>query len=76
MDISVTTGASHVVLVVRNLPTNARDVRDVSSIPGLGRSLGEGNAWRRKWQPTPNIQKMKIMASSPITSWEIDGETV
>ena len=23
-----------------------------------------------------NIQKMKIMASSPITSWEIDGEAV
>ena len=23
-----------------------------------------------------NIQKMKIMASSPITSWEIDGERV
>ena len=23
-----------------------------------------------------NIQKMKIMASSPITSWEIDGEPV
>ena len=23
-----------------------------------------------------NIQKMKIMASRPITSWEIDGETV
>ena len=23
-----------------------------------------------------NIQKMKVMASSPITSWEIDGETV
>ena len=23
-----------------------------------------------------NIQKMKIMASSPITSWEKDGETV
>ena len=23
-----------------------------------------------------NIQKMKIMASSPITSWEINGETV
>ena len=23
-----------------------------------------------------NIQKMKIMASSPITSWEIDGETM
>ena len=23
----------------------------------------------------PNIQKTKIMASSPITSWQIDGET-
>ena len=23
-----------------------------------------------------NIRKMKIMASSPITSWQIDGETV
>ena len=23
-----------------------------------------------------NIQKMKILASDPITSWEIDGETV
>ena len=23
-----------------------------------------------------NIQKMKIMASSPITSWELDGETM
>ena len=23
-----------------------------------------------------NIQKMKIMASSPITSWQIEGETV
>ena len=23
-----------------------------------------------------NIQKTKIMASSPITSWEIDGETI
>ena len=24
----------------------------------------------------PNIQKTKIMASGPITSWEIDGDTV
>ena len=23
-----------------------------------------------------NLQKMKVMASGPITSWEIDGETV
>ena len=25
---------------------------------------------------TLNIQKTKVMASGPITSWEIDGETV
>ena len=24
----------------------------------------------------PNIQKMKIIASGPTTSWEVDGETV
>ena len=24
----------------------------------------------------PNVQKTKIMASSPITSWQIDGETM
>ena len=35
--------ASQVVLVVKNLPGNARDIRDVGSIPGLGRSPGEGN---------------------------------
>ena len=30
------------VLEVKNPPANARDVRDVSSIPGSGRSPGEG----------------------------------
>ena len=30
----------------------------------------------RKFMPTNNSQKTKIMASSPITSWEIDWETV
>ena len=28
---------------VKNLPANAGDTRDVGSIPGLGRSPGEGN---------------------------------
>ena len=35
--------ASHVALVVKNLPTSAGDVRDMGSAPGLGRSPGEGN---------------------------------
>ena len=30
-------------LVVKNLPASAGDIRDVGSIPGLGRSPGEGN---------------------------------
>ena len=29
--------------MVKNPPTNAGDVREVGSIPGLGRSPGEGN---------------------------------
>ena len=29
--------------VVKNLPTNAGDVKDAGLIPGLGRSPGEGN---------------------------------
>jgi len=37
------TGASQVALVVKNPSANAGDVRDKSSIPGLGRSPGEGN---------------------------------
>ena len=31
------------VLVVKNVLANAGDPGDVGSIPGLGRSLGEGN---------------------------------
>ena len=34
---------SLVALVVKNLPANVEDIRDSSSIPGLGKSPGEGN---------------------------------
>jgi len=37
-------GASQVVLVVQNLPANAGDIRDMGSIPGLGRCAEEGTA--------------------------------
>ena len=43
-------------LVVKNPPTNAGDPGDTGSIPGLGRSPGEGNgnplcilAWEIPW---------------------------
>ena len=36
--------ASQVALGVKNPPANAGDIRDVSSIPGLGRSPGGGHS--------------------------------
>ena len=48
------------VLVVKNLPVNAGDVRDMGSIPGLGRSPGGGHgnplqfsAWEIPWTEAP-----------------------
>ena len=38
--------ASQVVLGVKNPPANAGDVREIGSIPGLGRSLGGGHGNR------------------------------
>ena len=37
------TKASQVVLGVKNLAAKAGNIRDMGSIPGLGRSPGEGN---------------------------------
>jgi len=36
-------GASQMVLLVKNPPAKAADIRDTRSIPGLGRSPGGGN---------------------------------
>ena len=36
-------GASQLVLVIKNPPTNAGGLRDTGSIPGLGRSPGVGH---------------------------------
>ena len=38
--------------------------------------LDESKEESEKVGLTLNIQKMKILASGPITSWEVDGETV
>ena len=47
-------------LVIKNSPVKAGDVRDVGSIPGLGRFPGEGHgnplhilAWRIPWPEEP-----------------------
>ena len=39
----ILTWAFQVVLVVKNLPANAGDIRDTDSIPGSGRSPGGGH---------------------------------
>ena len=60
------TEISHVVLVVKNLPANARDIRDAGSIPGSERSPGDGMAthsiflaWRIPWIEQPGrLQSM------------------
>ena len=36
-------GASQVALLVKNPLVNAEEIRETGSIPGSGRSLGEGN---------------------------------
>ena len=41
--VDVILGASQVALVVKNLPADAGDVRDVGLIPGLGRAPGGGH---------------------------------
>ena len=53
-------GASQVMLVVKKLPANEGDIWDKGSIPGLGRSSGEGHgnsssilAWEIPWTEEP-----------------------
>ena len=43
-----------VVLVVKNLPTNAGDRRDIGSIPELRRSPGVGNGNTRQYSCLAN----------------------
>ena len=52
--------ASQVAPVVKNPPASGGDLRDTGSIPGSGRSPGEGNgnplsllAWRIPWTEEP-----------------------
>ena len=41
--LSHTLGASHMLLVVKNPPANTADLRDMGSLPGLGRFHGGGH---------------------------------
>ena len=68
--------ASQVLLVVKNLPTSEGDMRDSSSIPGSGRSPGEGNgtyfrilAWKIPWTEEPGrLQSMGLQRVRQLSS--------
>ena len=48
-------GASQVVLVMKNPPANAGDVRDAGSIPGSGRSLREWHGNQLQYSYLENL---------------------
>ena len=62
------------------MPGEISITSDMQVTPPLGqkvkKSLLKVKEERRKVGLKLNIQKTKIMASGPITSWQIDGETV
>ena len=69
-------GASHVVPVVKNLLADAGDLRDMGSVPGLGRSLGgcHGNPLQyscleNAMGPSQSIGPEKPGASIVSLSW-------
>ena len=63
--------ASQVLLVLKNSPANAGDIRGTGSIPGLGNPLEEGMAthssilaWRIPWTEEPGgLQSMGVAKS-------------
>ena len=68
--------AFQIALVVKNLPANAGDIRDLGSIPGLGKS-----PWRRARQPTPvflpgeSHEQRRLVGYSPWDLKESDTHT-
>ena len=52
------------VLVVKNPPANAEDLRDKGSIPGSGRSPGEGNGNPLQYSCLENAMESLVGYSS------------
>ena len=64
---------SQMALVVKNLPANAGDIRDVGSIPGLGRSPGGGHGNPLKYSCLKNPHGQRSLAGyGPWTCKESD----
>ena len=54
--------ASQVVLVVKNLPTNAGDIKALSLIPGLGRDPGGGHGNPLQYSGLENPHRQRSLA--------------
>ena len=61
-----------VVLVVKNLPANAGDVRDVGSIPGLGRSVEDKRTTTPVFLPGESHGQRSLVGCSPWGCKELD----
>ena len=64
--------------MVKNLCANARDIRDMGSIPGSGRSSGAGNGTPLQWGNFPawKISQIEepsgLQSNSPWSRKELD----
>ena len=66
-------GASQVVLMVKNPPANAGDIRNLGLIPGCGRSPGEGNGYPLQYSCLENT--MDRGAWCAIVHWVTKSQT-
>ena len=76
MDGSLSGSAIHGIFQARTLEWVAISFSNGRKQRRTKESLDESEEESEKVGLKLNIQKTKIMASGPITSWEIDGETV
>ena len=65
-------GASQVALVVKNLPANAGDIKDVGLIPGLGRYPRDGNGNPLQYSCLENSMKRGTWQATVHTVTESD----
>ena len=77
------TGLEEAQAVIKTVKRNTNNLKYADDTNLMAESEGELKSLLMKVKEESekvdlklNIQKMKIMASGPITSWQIDGETV
>ena len=63
------------IRIAKGNVSNLRYADDTTLMAEREESLDEREEWK-SWLLQLNISKTKIMASGPITSWQIDGETM